>query len=183
LAELCREIDVAETGPSENQGNTRGWARLSAAAVLERARLCLIEGRIDEATEHVNRLERLAAAHPAPTRCAWSDIHRYTALGTAYVASAEQRFDDAIPILDRLRQELESARNLHLALRVETHLTTVRFRAKQIAEALASFGGIVTAFARAGIYHTILDEGPEVGPLLTAYRDASSPCTGLSAIE
>jgi LuxR family maltose regulon positive regulatory protein len=54
---------------------------------------------------------------------------------------------------------------------VETHLATVRFRAKQVAEALASFGGIVTTFGRAGIYHTILDEGPEVGPLLTAYRE------------
>jgi LuxR family maltose regulon positive regulatory protein len=156
---------------AENQGNTRGWARLSAAAVLERARLCLIEGRIDEAAEHVNRLDRLATLHPAPTNCAWSDIHRYTALGRAYVASAEQRFDDAISILAGLRQELESVRNLHMTLRVETHLATVRFKAKQVAEALASFGGIVTTFARAGIYYTILDEGPEVGPLLTAYRE------------
>src|SRR5258708_7597893 len=163
---------------AENQGNTRGWARLSAAAVLERARLCLSEGRIDEAAEHVNRLERLAAAHPAPTNCAWSDIHRYTALGRAYVASAEQRFDDAIPILEGLRQELESVRNLHLALRVETHLATVRFRAKQIAEALASFGGVVTTFARAGIYHTILDEGAEVGPLLAAFQESTERTKG-----
>jgi LuxR family transcriptional regulator, maltose regulon positive regulatory protein len=163
---------------AENQGKTRGWVRLSAGAVLERARLCLGEGRIDEATEHVNRLERLAAAHPAPANCAWSDIHRYTALGRAYVASAEQRFDDAIPILDGLRHELESVRNLHLALRVETHLATVRFRAKQVAEALASFGGIVTTFARVGIYHTILDEGAEIGPLLAAYQEKAERTKG-----
>jgi LuxR family maltose regulon positive regulatory protein len=156
---------------AENQGKTRGWARLSAAAILERARLCLREGRIEEAAELVSRLERLAAAHPAPTSCAWSDIHRYAALGRAYVALAEQRFDDAIPILDGLRHELESVRNLYLARRVETHLATVRFRAKQVAEALATFGGIVTAFARAGIYHTILDEGIEVGPLLAAFQE------------
>jgi len=146
--------------------------------VLERARLCLSEGRIDEADEHVNRLERLAAAHPAPANCAWSDIHRYTALGRAYVASAEQRFDDAIPILEGLRHELESVRNLHLALRVETHLATVRFRAKQVAEALASFGGIVTTFARAGIYRTILDEGAEIGPLLAAYQEKAERTKG-----
>jgi LuxR family transcriptional regulator, maltose regulon positive regulatory protein len=156
---------------AENHGATRGWARLSAAAVLERARLCLREGRIDEATEHVNRLERLATAHPAPTKCAWSDIHRYRALGRAYVASAEQRFDDAIPILDGLRQELESVRNFLLARRVETHLAIVRFRAKQVAEALESFGAIVTTFARAGIYQPILDEGIEVGPLLSAFQE------------
>jgi LuxR family maltose regulon positive regulatory protein len=167
---------------AENQGNTRGWGRLSAAAVLERARLCLSEGRIDEAAERVNRLERLAAAHPAPTNCAWSDIHRYTALGRAYVASAEQRFDDAIPILDGLRHELDGARNLHFALRVETHLATVMFRAKQVAEALASFGGIVTSFARVGIYHTILDEGAEVGPLLAAYQKNAERTEGSSEL-
>ena len=163
---------------AENQGKTRDWGRLSAAAMLERARLGLSEGRIDEAAEHVNRLEGLAAAYPAPTNCAWSDIHRYAKLGRAYVASAEQRFDDAIPILDGLRQELENARNLHLALRVETQLATVRFRAKQVAEALASFGGIVTTFARAGIYRTILDEGADVGPLLAAYQENAERTEG-----
>jgi LuxR family transcriptional regulator, maltose regulon positive regulatory protein len=156
---------------AENQGTTRGWARLSAAAVLERTRLCLHEGRIDEAAEHVNQLERLAAAHPAPTKCAWSDIHRYAALGRAYVASAEERFDDAISILSALRCELENVHNLHFALRVEAHLATVRFRTRQIDEALGSFGGIVAAFAKAGIYQTILDEGAEVGPLLAAFQE------------
>jgi LuxR family maltose regulon positive regulatory protein len=156
---------------AENQGNTRDWVRLNAAAVLERARLCLHEGRIDEGAEHVNRVERLATEHPAPTNCAWSDIHRFAALGRAYVASAERRFDDAIPILDALGHELESVRNLHLALRVQTHLATVKFRAGKVTEALSSFGGIVTTSARAGIYHTILDEGAEVGPLLAAFQE------------
>jgi LuxR family transcriptional regulator, maltose regulon positive regulatory protein len=156
---------------AESQGNTRGWGRLSAAAVLERARLCLNEGRIDETAECLNRLERLAAEYPAATNCAWSDIHRYAALARAYVASAEQRFDDAISILSGLRRELENVHNLQLALRVETHLAAVRFRTKQVAEALESFGGIVTAFAKAGIYQTILDEGAEVGPLLVAFQE------------
>jgi LuxR family transcriptional regulator, maltose regulon positive regulatory protein len=61
---------------------------------------------------------------------------------------------------------------------VETHLATVLFRAKQVAEALASFGGIVTTFARAGIYHTILDEGAEVGPLLAAYQENAERTKG-----
>jgi LuxR family transcriptional regulator, maltose regulon positive regulatory protein len=61
--------------------------------------------------------------------------------------------------------------NVYLALRVETHFATVKFRAKQVAEALGSFGGVVTAFANAGIYQTILDEGPAVGPLLAAFQE------------
>jgi LuxR family maltose regulon positive regulatory protein len=61
---------------------------------------------------------------------------------------------------------------------VETHLATVRFRAKKIAEALASFGGIVSTCARAGIYHTILDEGIEVGPLLAAFQENAGRTKG-----
>jgi LuxR family maltose regulon positive regulatory protein len=156
---------------AESQGNTRGWGRLSAAAVLERARLYLNEGRIDQGTECLNRLERLAAEYTAPTNCAWSDINRYAALARAYVASAEKRFDDAISIMSALRRDCENVHNLHLALRVEAHLATVRFRAKQVAEALKSLGGIVTPLAKAGIYQTILDEGAEVGPLLAAFQD------------
>ena len=156
---------------AENQGNTRGWGRLSAAAALERARLCLDEGRIDEGAECLNRLERLAAEYPAPANCAWSDIHRYAALARAYVASAEQRFDDAISILSGLRREFDNVHNVYLALRVETHLATVKFRVKQVDEALGSFGSVVTAFAKAGIYQTILDEGPAVGPLLAAFQE------------
>jgi LuxR family maltose regulon positive regulatory protein len=153
---------------------------LSAAVVSERTRLYLDEGRIDQAAECLNRLEHLAAAYPAPTNCAWSDIHRYAALARAYIASAQQRFDDAVPILNELRRELEGVHNLHFALRVEARLATVRFRANQIAEASACFRGIASRFAQAGIYHSFLDEGREVGPLLAAFqkdaeRTGSSP--------
>ena len=155
---------------AESQGNGRGWGRLSAAAVLERTRLYLDEGRIDQGAECVNRLERLVTAYPAPANCAWSDIHRYAALARAYLASAEGRFDEAVSILDELRRRLEGVHNLHLALRVEARLATVRFRANQTAEASACFRAIVPRFAQAGIYHTFLDEGSEVGPLLAAFQ-------------
>jgi LuxR family transcriptional regulator, maltose regulon positive regulatory protein len=182
IAALKRNLDRAHTllDWAENHGNARGWGRLSAAAVSERARLYLEEGRIDQGAECLNRLERLAAAYPAPTNSAWSDIHRYASLARAYIASAEQRFDEAISILDELRRELESVHNLHFALRVEARLATVRFRANQVAEASVCFRGIVPRFAQTGIYHTLLDEGPEVGPLLAAFqkdaeRTGSSP--------
>jgi LuxR family maltose regulon positive regulatory protein len=165
---------------AENQGNERGWGRLSAAAVLERARLYLDEGRTDQVAECLDRLERLAGANPAPTNCAWSDIHRYAALTRAYLASAEGRFDEAVSILNELRRGLEGVHNFHLALRIEARLATVRFRANQVAEASACFRAIVPRFAQAGIYHTFLDEGPEVGPLLAGFgkdaeRAGSSP--------
>jgi LuxR family maltose regulon positive regulatory protein len=163
---------------AENQGNARGWGRLSAAAVLERTRLFLNEGRIDEGAGCIKRLERLAARYPAPTHCAWSDIHRYAAFGRAYLASAEERFEDAISILSGLRHEFESVGNRHLAFRVQAHLATVRFRAKQVAEAVDCFGDIVTVFAPASICQPILDQGKEVGPLLAAFHNKAERTGG-----
>jgi LuxR family maltose regulon positive regulatory protein len=160
---------------AENLGYTRGWGRLSAAAVLEQMRLSLCEGRIDEGIERLNRLERLAAEYPAPVNCAWSDIHRYAALGRAYAASARNRFDDAIGILRRLQQDLESVHNRHFALRIEMLAASMKFKAKQPAEALGSFDHIVAEFAKAGIYRPILDEATEIGPLLLAFQESAVP--------
>lgn len=156
---------------AENQGNVRGWGRLSAAAIFERTRLCLGEGRVDEGVEHLHRLDRLAAHYPAPSDCAWSDIHRYVVFGRAYVALAEQRFDEAIALLSGLRRDLERIRNLHLALRADTLMAAARFSTGQTAEALEAFGRIVAALGKAGIAHTIVDEGTVIGPLLLAYQD------------
>ena len=163
---------------AENQGNTRGWGRLSAAAVFERVRLCLNDGRIDEAVEHLNRLDRLAVEYPAPANCAWSDIHRYATFGRAYAATAQERFDDAISILTGLRRELENVRNRLWALRVEILTAVVMFRTKQAAEALGAFGRIVAVSAKAGIYHTIVDEGVIIGPLLLAYQETAGRAGG-----
>ena len=156
---------------AENQGNARGWGRLRAAAMLERTRLYLNEGRVGEAAECVDRLERLVAEYPAPTPCAWSDIHRYARLARAYVASAEQRFDEAISILDALRRELEAVHNLYFALRVGTLQSIVKLKAKQVCRRNQLIPRCVTAFAQAGIYHPIVDEGADVGPLLAAFHE------------
>ena len=65
---------------------------------------------------------------------------------------------------------MENVHNIHFALRVETHLALARFRAKQVTEALKSFGGVVSAFARVGVYQTILDEGgAKIGPLIATF--------------
>jgi LuxR family maltose regulon positive regulatory protein len=156
---------------AESQGNARDWGRLSALAMLARVRLYLSEGRTHEGAGCLERLERLAAHHQARSHCAWSDIHRYVTLARAYLASAKGRFDYAISILRGLQRGLEDMQNLYFALRVETHLATVRFRARRTFEALDSLGGIVARLAPAGFYQTILDEGVEIGPLLVALQE------------
>jgi ATP/maltotriose-dependent transcriptional regulator MalT len=166
---------------AENLGNTRGWGRLRAAAMLERTRLYLDEGRVGEATEHAARLARFEAEYLAPAPCAWSDIHRYATLARAYVASAEGRLDEAISILDPLRREWEAVHNLYSALRAETLLSIVKLKAKRAADAVGSFRRVLTAFSQAGIHQPIVDEGADVGLLLAAFRESVE--RGGSALE
>jgi LuxR family transcriptional regulator, maltose regulon positive regulatory protein len=74
---------------AENLGLTRRWGRLVAGALLERVRLCCLEGRISESVAYVDRLNRIAEEHPTPIFCAWSEIHRYSAVARAHVALAQ----------------------------------------------------------------------------------------------
>jgi LuxR family transcriptional regulator, maltose regulon positive regulatory protein len=155
---------------AENQGHARGWGRLTAVALLERLRLCLKEGRTEEAAEYSARLERLAVAYPAPTNCSWSDISRYATWARACILSDHDRSDEAISILNGLRLELREVHNLQFALRVETDLSIMQFKSGRAGEALECFESLIKLLARAGIYCTILDEGAEVGPLIQALQ-------------
>ena len=59
----------------------------------------------------------------------------------------------------------------------------IKFQAEQVADALGSFRHIVVAFAEAGIYRTILDEGAEVGPLLLAFQESSTRTSSLLELQ
>ena len=121
---------------AEQLANTRGWGRLGAAAVLERARLHLDEGRVIEGTACLDRLKHFASEYPVSAPCAWSDIHRYAALADAYLASTEERFGDAISILVNLQREAEAVGSYYFALRVATLQSILRLKVNKAAEAL-----------------------------------------------
>jgi LuxR family maltose regulon positive regulatory protein len=156
---------------AENLGTTRGWGRLTAAALTERARLNLDEGRVSEAAACLGRLDHLVAEYPATAPCAWSDIGQYAELTRAYLASSQNRTDEAILILTGLQRDAESMQNRFFALRVAIHLSAVRFKAKQTTEALHSLANILEIAMPAGIHRTILDEGVDVGPLLATFQE------------
>jgi LuxR family transcriptional regulator, maltose regulon positive regulatory protein len=165
---------------ADNLGMVREWGRLCAAVALERVSLHLKEGRFSEAAAGHERIERLAEKYDPAVDFAWSDIHRYSALAHAYLASAQERFDDAIPTLERLRGDAQREENHYFALRVAAHLSVVRFSATQPTKALDELGRFLSVSAQAGIQQTILDEGPKIGPLLMAFQKNAEQ-TGESA--
>ncbi len=151
---------------AENQGVTRGWGRLSASAIAEQVRLYLNEGRIDEAAACVDRLEHLARKYPAVRPCAWSEIEWYHKLSRAHLLGQQDRPDDAISILQVLQRETEAAQHRHFLIRSAIHLSAIQLNAGKPGEATNRFRRVLTACAAAGLYQTILDEGPIIDQIL-----------------
>jgi LuxR family maltose regulon positive regulatory protein len=54
----------------------------------------------------------------------------------------------------------------------------VRLKANKVAAALHAFGSVLNTSASAGIHRMILDEGPEVGPLLMAFHESAERTGG-----
>jgi ATP/maltotriose-dependent transcriptional regulator MalT len=156
---------------AENLGLSRQWGRLVAAAVLERVRLSCLEGRISESVAHLDRLDRIAKEYPVSKPCAWSDIHHYGALARARVALLQDDSRTAISILKNLQREVENAHSYYFGLRVDTDLATAHFRTGDLADALATLRKVLDKGLRGGVYETILDQGPEIGPLLVSVRE------------
>jgi LuxR family maltose regulon positive regulatory protein len=157
---------------AENQGVAQDWGRLSAGAIAEQARLYLNDGRLDQATACVDRLERLARKHPASKPCAWSEIEWYHKLARAHLLEQQARPDEAISVLQQLQREAEAMQHRQFLIRVAIRLSAVQFDAGKVAEAMNRFHRVLAACAAAGLYQTVLDEGPVISKLLQTTRES-----------
>jgi LuxR family transcriptional regulator, maltose regulon positive regulatory protein len=157
---------------TENLGVARDWGRLSAGAIAEKARLYLNDGRLDEAAACVDRLERLARKYPVPRPCAWSEIEWCHKLARAHLLGQQARPDEAISILQQLQREAEAMQHRQFLICIEIRLSAVQFSAGKVAEAVNRFRRLVAACAPAGLYQTVLDEGPVISKLLQGTQES-----------
>jgi LuxR family maltose regulon positive regulatory protein len=164
-------LDQAQT-----LGYAHQWDRLIAVALVERTRLYLAEGRMTEASACVVQLERLAAAYLSPRRSNSEEIANYCAVGAAFVAMAHNRMQDAVALLNKVLQSLENRHSDYHALRVRTAIAVAWLGANERARAVEVFRDVMKVAAPAGVYRTILDQGPEIGTLLHAVRE-DTRCT------
>jgi LuxR family maltose regulon positive regulatory protein len=121
---------------------------------------------MDEAAGCVDRLERLAGKYTAVRPCAWSEIEWYHKLSHAHLLGQQDRPDDAIAILQVLQRETEAAQHRYFLIRSAIHLSAIQLNAGKVAEATNRFRRVLTAGAAAGLYQTILDEGPIINQIL-----------------
>ena len=164
---------------AENQAISRDWGRLSAGVIAEQARLHLRDGRLDEAAACVDRLERLARKHPAPRPCAWSEIEWHHKLARAHLLGEQARREEAISILQQLKREVEVMQHRQFLICVAIRLSAVQLGAGKATEAVSRFRRVLAACAAAGLYQTVLDEGPVISELLQMTRDSGNITTDM----
>lgn len=170
-----RERAYALLEQAEHLGHARKWGRLVAAVLLERLRLDVAEGKFLEAGACLHQLEDLAAAYPAPVRCAWSAIGTYAQLARASLGLAQGDWQDSIGTLKKLSQEARAANHNYRELGLAARLAVAHLRANDVAAAAEVFRDLLTAAAGRGIFQTILDQGPEIGPLLSHFQKQAQP--------
>jgi LuxR family maltose regulon positive regulatory protein len=156
---------------AESLGHARHWDRLVSAILLERLRLHVAEGRITEAEVCLTRLERLARDHPAPERCAWSEIHDHASMARAVIAAAGNRAAESVAILKGLHQQAVAVGLDYCALRPAACLSAALVAANELGEAARVLREALIGSAPAGLYQPILDSGPHIATLLRRLHD------------
>ncbi|MFM0673596.1 LuxR C-terminal-related transcriptional regulator [Paraburkholderia sediminicola] len=146
----------------------RGWERMTAAALVERIRLYLVEGRTVEAAVCVTQLDQVARSHSHPSRSISLEIDDYRALGAASVAAAQHRTEEAAAALSTALQSAERRHGDFLAIRLRTMLALVWLAANERTRAIEAFREVLKVAAPTGVYQSILDVGPDIGDLLHA---------------
>ena len=150
-------------------GYSRRWDRLIAGVLVERARLYLTEGRVTEASACVVQLDQLVGSRCAAEDAVSPEIETFRAIAVAWVAMAQERTEEALGSLTCALRSVEDRHGDYLALRLRTVLALVWLRANERSRAVEIFREVLSASS--DIYRSILDQGPEIGPLLHAVRN------------
>lgn len=162
---------------AQELGQARRWTRLVAAALSERTRLNLAEGRLTEAGACVAQLHRLAASDAGPSAPMLPEIENFRDLGAACLAIGRQQTHEAVEILSGALERLEHLHGTYLALRLRTLLALAWLNAGERDRALEIFHEVAAVAAPAGICQSIVDQGPEIGPLLKLARESARTTT------
>lgn len=150
-------------------GYNRGWDRLVGAMLLERIKLLLAEGRLDEANATVIRLTRLAANTSMVPVCSLSELVVFRDVGLACLALADQRLDDARNLLAPLLEAARSTGQDLRALQIGTCLAVLHMAQGAPDACFAELRCVLQAALRSGAIRSVLDEGDEVVGMLPRF--------------
>jgi LuxR family maltose regulon positive regulatory protein len=95
-------------------------------------------------------------------------------LARAHLLGQQARPDEAISILQQLQREAEAMHHRQFLICIAIRLSAVQLSAGKVAEAVARFRRVLAACAAAGLYQTVLDEGPILSNLLQTAQESGS---------
>ena len=180
IARQRRQYDFAALllREAETLGERRGWPRLVAACLSERATLLLRGGQTREARLVLDCLDRHADSHRSGSGHATAEIARFCSLTRWRVAWAEAASGDALAAMRQLYHQAVEKRDLYfgcgLAIEIAEMLDAMEDR--EAADML--FFHTVRAAAAAGLYQIFMEGGPRSGTLLRrAYARAAAPAS------
>jgi ATP/maltotriose-dependent transcriptional regulator MalT len=160
---------------AEALGERRGWPRLVAACLAERASLLLRGGQTREARLVLEYLDRYAESHRSGSGHSTAEITRYRALTRWRVYWAETASREAVAGFRQLCHQALEKRDLYVAWGIAIELAEMLEAMEETEEADTLFLHILKAGAAAGLYQVFLEGGPESGTLLKrAYTRAAS---------
>lgn len=150
-------------------GYNRGWDRLVGAMLLERIKLLLGEGRLDEANATVIRLTRLAANTAMVPVCSRSELLVFRDMGLARLALADHRLVDARQLLTPLLEAARSTGQDLRALQIGTCLAMAHMTLGDPDACFTELRRVLQAAQRSGAIRSVLDEGDEVLGMLPRF--------------
>jgi ATP/maltotriose-dependent transcriptional regulator MalT len=163
---------------AETLGERRGWPRLVAACLAERASLLLWGGQTREARLVLEHLNRYAESHRSGSGHSTAEITRYRTLTRWRVTWAETPSREAVAALRQLYHLALEKQDLYVGCGVAVELAEMLVVLKEFEEADALFFHILKAAAVAGLYQVFLEGGSASGILLRrAYARAAAPAS------
>lgn len=150
-------------------GYNRGWDRLVGAMLLERIKLLLGEGRLDEANATAIRLTRLTANVTQTPVCSRSELLVLRNVGLARLALADQRPNDAKQLLTSLLEaDLANGQDLR-ALQIGACLSIAHMALGDQDACFAELRRVLQVAQRSGALRSVLDEGDELVGMLPRF--------------
>ena len=180
IAKQRKQFDFAALllREAEALGERRGWPRLVAACLAERASLLLQGGQTREARLVLEHLDRYAESHRSGSGHATSEITRYRTLTHWRVSWAETPSGEAVAGLRQLYHQAIEKRDLYVGCGLAVELAEMLAAMEESEEADALFFHTVKTAAVAGLYQVLLEGGPGSGMLLRrAYARAAAPAS------
>jgi ATP/maltotriose-dependent transcriptional regulator MalT len=163
---------------AEALGERRGWPRLVAACLAERASLLLRGGQTREARLVLEYLDHYAESHRSGSGHATAEITRYRTLTRWRVTWAETPSREAVAGLRQLYHQALEKQDLYVGCGLAVELAQMLAAMEESEEADALFFHTVKAAAAAGLYQVFLEGGQESGMLLRrAYARAAAPAS------